>query len=262
MTDTVLLAAAAFGEDPGRWPLPEGTTPQELWLRAVAAGGQGRYGAARADLAGLRRIVSSGRLASLACSTQGSHIRQLGGHAEARRWDSRALALAATDPEARIDALLGLGADALGMCRFAASAALLARSRALLAEAGFADRIPVRWHWVAAELAIVSGDGTAAVRYAEQAVELAAVLPSARHRAKSQAIYAAALCSGGHIDRARTVADELLPATAQLGLTPLGWAAVSLLADIGSNVYGRSEVIALRDECAATVRRHGGVWSR
>ncbi|MFZ0833086.1 MAG: hypothetical protein WAM92_08390, partial [Mycobacterium sp.] len=42
MTDAA-LAAAAFGDDPGRWPLPAATTPRELWLRAVAAGGQGRY---------------------------------------------------------------------------------------------------------------------------------------------------------------------------------------------------------------------------
>ena len=41
MTATA-LSAAAFGEDPGMWPLPAAHTPAELWLRAVAAGGQGR----------------------------------------------------------------------------------------------------------------------------------------------------------------------------------------------------------------------------
>ena len=39
--------------DPGRWPLPDAVSPTELWLRAVAAGGQGRYASARADLAAL-----------------------------------------------------------------------------------------------------------------------------------------------------------------------------------------------------------------
>ena len=52
---STVLANAAFGDDPGRWPLPAATTPHELWLRAVVAGGQGRYGCAFADLAGVLR---------------------------------------------------------------------------------------------------------------------------------------------------------------------------------------------------------------
>ena len=40
-TSTSALSNAAFGDDPGRWPLPAATTARELWLRAVAAGGQG-----------------------------------------------------------------------------------------------------------------------------------------------------------------------------------------------------------------------------
>ena len=40
------LVAAAFGDRPGTWPLPTAVTPEGLWLRAVAAGGQGRYGSA------------------------------------------------------------------------------------------------------------------------------------------------------------------------------------------------------------------------
>ena len=47
---SIVLANAAFGDDPGRWPLPPASTPHELWLRAVVAGGQGRYGSAMADL--------------------------------------------------------------------------------------------------------------------------------------------------------------------------------------------------------------------
>ena len=54
-----LIAKAAFGDDPGRWPLPAATTPHERWLRAVAAGGQGRYGVALADLAALCRVGRS-----------------------------------------------------------------------------------------------------------------------------------------------------------------------------------------------------------
>ena len=78
------LAAAAFGNRPQSWPLPTATTPQQLWLRAVASGGQGRFGSAYRDLAVLRRGGSGGRLVSLAHSTQASFLRQLGWHVQAR----------------------------------------------------------------------------------------------------------------------------------------------------------------------------------
>ena len=61
MSSTVsALSAVAFGADPGRWPLPSATDPDELWLRAVAAGGQGRYASARADLAELAQQRAEG----------------------------------------------------------------------------------------------------------------------------------------------------------------------------------------------------------
>ena len=53
----------------------------------------------------------------------------------------------------------------------------------------------VRLAWVSAELAMVTGDGAAAVGHAERAVELAAALGSARHAVKSDVVLAAALCS-------------------------------------------------------------------
>ena len=63
MTET-LLAAAAFGPDPGHWPLPAAASATDLWLRAVAAGGQGRYASARADLTELVRRSPAGRTRS------------------------------------------------------------------------------------------------------------------------------------------------------------------------------------------------------
>ncbi|HKI40193.1 MAG TPA: hypothetical protein VKA66_07310, partial [Mycobacterium sp.] len=33
-----LLTAVAFGDRPGSWPLPTASTPDQLWLRAVACG--------------------------------------------------------------------------------------------------------------------------------------------------------------------------------------------------------------------------------
>ncbi|MEE2852548.1 MAG: hypothetical protein VX424_07855 [Actinomycetota bacterium] len=258
------LADAAFGDRPDSWPLPSATTPAQLWLRAVAAGGQGRYGAAFRDLAALRRSGPAGRLASLGMSTQGSFLRQLGWHALARGWDGRALALAAGDPEACADALIGLAADALGVGRFAAAETLLARAEPLLASTDSAvpDRLPVRRRWVAAELAMARGDGDAAVRLAGEGVKLAAgmAVASPRHRVKSDVVLAAALCCAGDLERARTVADAALQTTERLGLLPLRWALACLLIDIESVTFSTHQLHEIRDVCAGQVRRAGGTW--
>ncbi|WP_420715940.1 hypothetical protein [Mycobacterium sp. 663a-19] len=260
------LAAAAFGNRPQSWPLPAATTPEQLWLRAVASGGQGRYGSAYRDLAALRRTGSGGRLVSLAHSTQGSFLRQLGWHARARGWDGRALALAGADPEAGADALIGLAADALGVGRLAAAATLLTRADSVLASATVPDRLAVRRGWVGAELAMASGDGDTAVRRAEDTVALAGAMASnpagasARHRVKSDVVLAAALCSAGRTERARTVAEAALDATQRLGLTPLRWALACLLIDIGSVTFPAQNLVEIRDICAGQVRRAGGAW--
>jgi hypothetical protein len=262
------LTASAFGNQPGRWPLPSAGTPRQLWLRAVGAGGQGRYGSARNDLTTLLRSAPADRLASLAHSTQASFLRQLGWHRLARGWDGRALALAGADPEAAGDALIGLVADALGVGRLAAAATLLSRAEPILAEAP-QHRLLVRRAWVAAELAMVAGDGAAAVRNAEVAVELAATTVdgsvSARHCAKSDVVLAAALCSAGAVDRARTVGEVTLELTGRLGLVPLRWAVACLLVDLvdtGSPTRPITELCDIRDECARQVQHWGGAWAR
>lgn len=256
------LADAAFGAQPGAWPLPTAVTPEGLWLRAVAAGGQGRYGSAYRDLAVLRRGVPAGRLVSLAHSTQGSFLRQLGWHTLARGWDGRALALAGADPEARADALIGLAADALGVGRFPAAAALLARADSALSAGPVPDRQPVRRRWVAAELAMARGNGAIAVRHATEAVELAAAMgvSSARHAVKSEVVLAAALCSAGAVERARAVADAALDATGRLGLVPLRWALACLLIDLGSVTFSTQQLHEIRDVSAGQVRRAGATW--
>jgi hypothetical protein len=252
-----MIANAAFGDDPGRWPLPPAHSAEELWLRAVVSGGQGRYANADADLASVRRAHRVGRLASLAHSTQASFLRQLGWHDAARGWDGRALAIAAADPEGAVDALIGLAADALGVGRFAASGVALGRVRSLLA--GVPPRLTVRLAWVSAELAMATGDGATAVAHAEHAVELSGALGSARHRVKSDVVLAAALCSDGRLDRSRAVADRALDTTQRLGLVPLSWALASLLGEIGSGNHSEDQVVGIRDVSADTVRRRGGV---
>lgn len=270
MTST-LLNAAAFGPDPGLWPLPAAESAAELWLRAVAAGGQGRYGCARADLAELLRRSPAGRLASLALSTQGSFLRQQGGHVAARGPDGAAvgragrdsvlLAGASPDVEAVTDALIGLAADALGVGRLAAAAALLERAEQVHARADDPPpRLAIRLAWVRAELAMAAGDGAAARVFAERGVELAgAAAPGLRrHRVKSDVVLAAALCSGGDLPASRRVADAVLTETQAAGLVPLRWAVASLLAGIGSAQHSPAEVAEIRDRSATFVARHGG----
>ncbi|MFV0496027.1 hypothetical protein [Mycobacterium sp.] len=263
------LRDAAFGAHPGSWPLPTAATPYQLWLRAVAAGGQGRYASAYTDLARLRGRVATGPLASLAYSTRGSFLRQLGWHTLARGWDGRALALAGADPHARVDALLGLAADALGVGRFAAAGTLLARVDATLEAADLpevsADRLAVRRRWVGAELAMASGDGKTAVGNAREAVERARRMAggSVRHRVKSDVVLAAALCSSGRVDRARDVAHAALDDAGYHRLIPLRWALACLLMDTGSvtvEAQGLPELSKIRDICAGEVQSAGGTW--
>jgi len=254
---SIVLANAAFGDDPSLWPLPPASTPHELWLRAVVAGGQGRYGSAMADLDGVCRLQRGGPLVSLAHSTRASFLRQLGWHDRARGWDGLAIALAGSDPESGADAFIGLAADALGVGRFAASATALRRAGELLRRPA-SPRLPVRLAWVSAELAMARGEGATAVGHAERAVDLAAALGSARHTLKSAVVRAAALCSAGEIDASRRLADVALQDADRLGIIPLRWALACLLADIGSATHTAADVLRIRNECAATVRRRGG----
>lgn len=253
------LSAVAFGDDPGRWPLPAAHTSHERWLRAVAAGGQGRYASALTDLAELCRERRTGPLVSLAHSTRASFLRQLGWHTHARTWDGRAAATAGADPEAGADALIGLAADALGVGRFEAAARALDRAAGRVTESAQA-RLRVRLAWVSAELAMASGRGSA-VSHAERAVEEASGLGSMRHTIKSAVVLAAALCSTGDIAAARQVADGALEAAEHHGMIPLRWALACLLADIGSTSRSAAEVAVIRDESADTVRSRGGVWA-
>jgi hypothetical protein len=252
------LEVAAFGSDPGMWPLPPATTPRETWLRAVAAGGQGRYASALADVDRLRRSPISDTLLSSALSTRASFLRQLGWHARARPWDGQAAALAHAG-DAGADALIGLAADALGVGRFAASERALDRAADLVADSG-SPRLPVRLAWVSAELAMFRGDGAGAVGHAECGVHLAAGLGSVRHSVKSRVVLAAALCSAGALDASRREAGGVLEEAGRFGLVPLRWAAACLLADIGAEDLSPARIRAVRDQSAQTVVRWGGVW--
>ncbi len=252
------LAAAAFGSNSELWPLPPASDAAEMWLRAVAAGGQGRYASALADLDRLQRPSGSEAFASLASSTRASFLRQLGWHDVARIWDGRAAALART-AESLADAMIGLAADALGVGRFAASARALERAAESVDDSGSA-RLPIRLAWVSAELAMFRGDAATAVAHADRGAHLASQFASVRHAVKSRVVLAAALCSAGDLVSARREGEAAAEQAGRAGLVPLRWAAASLLVDIAADEHSAARIRAVRDECAATVIRCGGVW--
>lgn len=261
---TVDIAACAWGPDPGMWPLPAVDDARDRWYRAVAAGGQGRYSAGVAQLDSLSTSESlSEVLRSSIASTRASWLRQVGSHEVAARFDGIAVASVglgeAQDPsvlEAQCDALTGLAADRLGVGRFAESDSLLTRCESILDRD---ERAPQLWRcrlrarWVRAELAMMSGEGASAVRYALDARELATDIVSLRHRIKTDLVLGAAYCSIGDVDRGRDAAYEVLDACAEAGLVPLRWAAAMLLGGLGDTVTA-SPII---DECSATLARRG-----
>jgi len=261
---SAILAAAAFGDDPGRWPLPAAADPRHRWLRAVAAGGQGRYATAAAELTEVLRGRPETALAALALSTRASFLRQLGWHRPAHDWDGRAWAQSGGNPEAGVDALIGLAADALGVGRFPASAALLSRAADMVRNhPELPPRLEIRLAWVRAELAMAGGDGRAATRHARRGFELAqAALPLlGRHRVKSDLVLAAALCCAGDPAGSRAVADAALAAADRDALVPLQWALAGLLTEIGSGVHSPAVLAQIRDRTARFVVRHGGRWN-
>lgn len=173
--------------------------------------------------------------------------------------------MAGSDAEARSDALVGLAADALGLARFPLAHALLEQAEPLAGrgDARWPWRLPLRLAWVHAELAMVSGDGERALRYAHAAEELAQDVPSVRHQVKTTMVLAAALSSVGDLDKSAVVAARGLRAATAHKLVPLRWALAGMLAGLPTpDEAGRrgEDLVAVRRECAAWIARAGGEW--
>lgn len=246
--------------------------PRTAWADAVELGAHGRVAAARTALAALvadPQITPA--LASLAHSTRASLTRQAGGHALARCGDGRACVLAARAVEdpgdawlsaAWLDGLIGLAADNLGIGEFALSRRLLERARTHLDTAG-ADprsgdggwrtiaRSRLRWAWVSAEWGLYAGDLPRAQVAIADARELAAAVPSPRHRLKTALIAAAVDAACGDTGPALAGGEAAFDDAAALDLLPLQWAAASLLAGLSPEAGGwRETVVVLRGRLA------------
>lgn len=253
------LLRIAFGDRPGAAPpVHRGSPSRQRWLAAVALGAQGRYAAAAALLDGLcRSRAVPHAVRAHAAVTRASHLRQLGGHLLARRWDSRGLALAspavpgtclgadvAADVDvdvdvdglgleaARLDALIGLAADAVGLADLElADRLLIGVERSVVQHISW--RPSVRLLWVRAELALSNGRASDAVRCAREAVTLARSVGAVRHEIKSELVLLVAeSAAGAGQDEVVTGLNLLLERTRQADLVTLEWVIHVLLASV------------------------------
>ncbi|MFI6997785.1 hypothetical protein [Nocardia sp. NPDC050175] len=267
-----ILAESAFGAHPGRAAAELPTAPDALgsWYRAVILGGQGRYAAARAELRIARAHSTDPIVLSLAASTEGSLLRQLGWHARAAALDGRAAALlsvrsmgdrAVDGPsdypfgrgDAICDALTGLAADALGLGRVALAWRLLGRAAEVVPDDRLGWRPAIRRQWVSAETSLAAGAVESAGTYAAAALELAQRGPSVRHLVKSRLLVAAAAAVAGEHDRSRELAEQVAEECREHGMLPLRWASAMLRDGLGS-----PGAAAEAEDCAVTIVRRGG----
>ncbi|WP_063051513.1 hypothetical protein [Nocardia arthritidis] len=270
-----VLAEAAFGADPGRAAaeLPPASDALGGWYRAVVLGGQGRYAAARAELRRVCNHSTDPVLLSLAGSTEGSFLRQLGRHERAAAFDGRAAALILTTgdragsgdspvetggyrpsrADAICDALTGLAADAVGTGRLALADRLLRRSASAARQHGAGWRPAIRLGWVSAETALAAGDFETAAAHAAAALDLADRSPSVRHQVKSRLLVAAADVARGARGRSGVSAEDVAEQCREHGLLPLRWACAMLRAGSGA-----PNAAAEAAECAALIARAGG----
>ncbi|WP_415674803.1 hypothetical protein [Tsukamurella hominis] len=250
---TEALLGAAFGADCG--PVGPLDGPQgRAWLRAVALAGAGRFAAARV----LAARVSDGPFGSAARCLEASMLRQSGRHRAATVPDGAALAIAYTGCEQpvygmsvalTIDATVGLAADALGTGRYALSARLLARADEHLAAhdtgaAGSAGegaaapssnpwwtvpRARLRRDWVAAELAVYSGDTAGAAGAVDALLAADPGVGRPRHHAKTLLIAGAAAMASGEADRAAELVENAYRVATESVLNPLRWAGAKMM---------------------------------
>ncbi|MGU3292120.1 hypothetical protein [Williamsia sp. M5A3_1d] len=263
-------------------------TGHDRWLRAVALGACGHYARALTELQRLRAATPPGphlsALLSLGASTQASHLRQCGRHADARRLDGDAVALALAAPpgpvatSATVDALVGLAADHLGLAAFDVAERLLDRAAERLLDRGeqrlpgdagegarlwgwvHGDRLGLRAAWVRTELCLYRGDPEGARRAADTALAAARGCPSERHVVKTDVIEAATRAMCSDIDGAVALATACVERAERLGLDPLRWASAALLVGLSPHLDQRTSRWAEDQEDSArrVVNARGG----
>jgi hypothetical protein len=148
--------------------------------------------------------------------------RQLGDAERARQWDQRGFD-EAIDDETRIDAHVGLVADAIARGDLQTAQQIMDG----INEPPSHQRVCIRWLWVQAELALANTDAAQASQWAEQAVAASMAYGSVRHLTKSRLIHAVA----------RSNTDEAvacLHTAADAHWRYLAWAAATYLGSSGN----------------------------
>lgn len=246
-------------------------TPSDGALGIAAGPAPGPAGGGSPDIRGPRPGTSATACAE-ALVTAGP--RPSGGADAGRRADPcRDPVAAATGPaspcadllSARVDALTGLAADALGQGHLDRATRLLSRADAVLAadvtrvSGGSGPWRPaVRAEWVRAEIALAHGDLDSAAAAAARAVQGAAAAGSPRHLVKSRllaAVVAAVRAGAGYgmspggptegvvvptPEAALAALDAVAEDAAAAGLLPLAWAALLAAADAAATVATRT----------------------
>jgi hypothetical protein len=208
------------------------------WLLGVCLGATGRYGQAwevlDVVLAGPPSSPAMRLGSALAASCSASLHRQIGEHARAEELDEQGLAWARTlgagGTEVLLDCAIGHTADAIGQDDLATARRRLLLVESALSEAGDAARWRprVRLAWVRAEVALLAGDGRAAVAAASGALELSEAAAAPRHVAKSQLFLGVAQATMGQPGAAATLRGAAAAAEG-LGCRPLVWPARAVL---------------------------------
>ena len=197
-------------------------TPAATWARAVELGARGSY--AEAETLATSLVITHGRWVSLALSLMAGHRRQVGDTGEALRLDTAAWQ-EACDEESRADALIGLAADAVATGDLPRAVEWHDEAAS---DAAQGWRTLTRWHWVAAERALLAGDAMRATHHAREALSACADR-SLRHEAKSRIIFAAA---SGQVDDLLDVSTVLSSG----GWVTLAWPLALVVADHAAQV--------------------------
>jgi hypothetical protein len=136
---------------------------------------------------------------------------------------------------ARVDALIGLAADAVGLGDAVAAHRLL-EAAGVAAQTVPSWRPRARLGWVRAELALVEGRPDAAIAPAAEALTAATWGGSARHVLKSRIVLTVARAAAGELPAATAVSDldHARAECARHGLLPLAWPAALAAVDLGA----------------------------
>jgi hypothetical protein len=223
---------------------PTSGAEEEEWGRWAAAVNQmarGYYAEAWTCFTGLAASQNP-EMAGLAHAALASGLRQLGAHSQAVDHDDRAMSSCGV---ARLDGLVGRGADEIGLGDPERCREYLARADRML------DSLPdqelrgrVRISWVAAEVALVLGE--VAVEPAQRAVDAAVLLGSPRHLLKSSLIRGVAMRAAGD-PGGETELRGVLRRADEIGIRTLVWPAALALEDALSEDQGRRAAAAVAD---------------